>query len=499
MHEGQLHDGSASEVVECDVCIVGAGIAGLNAVFASSRRSPSAKVVLLDRRLGPAGMWNDVYEYVQLHQPHPIFTAGNIAWAGQPDPHHLARKREVVDHLRHCFDVLRQRTQLSPRFGYEYLSHDESSGSGSRGAVTVHCRRIADAATLTIRARQLVKAFGYNVPTLPALPLSSRAVRSISPDTIDLHGPELLESNGPIYIVGGGKTGMDTAHTLLRAFPHRKVRMLVGAGTMFLSRDITSPQGLRRHWGGKTSLEVFMDVAGRFDGRNEQTVMGHFRRHYGVSLDDQCRRFMFGIMSVHENREIKRGLDEVIRDHLEDVIDGPNGPTLVLRSGQRRPVEPDAVFINTTGYLVRQETPYEPYLSASGNVLSIQPTSAIHFLSSQSSYFLTHLFLGGNLRAVPLYEVDTHALWRASRDVFPAAAITFTLYNALALIKHLPRWVMSENGLDPMLLFPKHRRLLALAKLLRFQSRHPSGLRDALDVVRERFQIRLGPLSSSHA
>ncbi|HWS94142.1 MAG TPA: NAD(P)-binding protein [Mycobacterium sp.] len=66
-------------VKTCDVCIVGAGIAGLNALFAASRYlSRDQKVILIDRRARAGGMWVDVYSYVRLHQPHPMFTAGNI-------------------------------------------------------------------------------------------------------------------------------------------------------------------------------------------------------------------------------------------------------------------------------------------------------------------------------------------------------------------------------------------------------------------------------------
>ena len=68
-------------VESCDVCIVGAGIAGLNALFVASRYlSSDQKVILIDRRPRVGGMWVDTYPYVRLHQPHPMFTAGNIKW-----------------------------------------------------------------------------------------------------------------------------------------------------------------------------------------------------------------------------------------------------------------------------------------------------------------------------------------------------------------------------------------------------------------------------------
>jgi len=481
------------DVLECDVCILGAGIAGLNALFAVSRRLPAGqKIALVDRRDTPAGMWHEVYDYVRLHQPHPMFTAGNIAWQGQTDPHYLANKREVVDHLQRCFQVLRERTQLEPRLGHEYLGH-EDVGSGER-PITVRCRRVADGAEVTIRARRLIKAFGYDVKPADPLKLTSKAVVSLSPDHCNLLGPEVTQAAGDVYVVGGGKTGMDTAHTLVQRARGTTVRMLIGAGTIFLNRDLATPRGFRRHWDGSTTLELFLDVAGRFDGHNEVETMAYFRRKYGVAVDDECRRFMFGVLSPQENQEIRSGVAEIIRDHLVDVIDGADGPEMVLRSGARRPMKPGSVVLNATGYVGQSRPAYEPYLSATGNVLSIQPTSTTHFLSSQAAYFLTHLFITGELASLPLYEVDVAELRDASRDAFPAAAIALTLYNTSVIINRLPRWVMNENGLDFLLLFPVHRRLLALVKLLRFLKRRPDHLRKVMDSVRERFGVRLGPI-----
>src|ERR1700754_300470 len=96
---------SAAPVEPGDVCIVGAGIAGLNALFAASRYlSRDQKVILIDRRARVGGMWVDVYSYVRLHQPHPMFTAGNIEWTLGKDRACLATKGEGLGHLQHCVD-----------------------------------------------------------------------------------------------------------------------------------------------------------------------------------------------------------------------------------------------------------------------------------------------------------------------------------------------------------------------------------------------------------
>jgi cation diffusion facilitator CzcD-associated flavoprotein CzcO len=59
-------EGSAL-VETCDVCIVGAGLAGLNALFVASQYlSRDQKVILVDRRGRIGGMWVDELDRSQL-------------------------------------------------------------------------------------------------------------------------------------------------------------------------------------------------------------------------------------------------------------------------------------------------------------------------------------------------------------------------------------------------------------------------------------------------
>src|ERR1700732_4959510 len=87
----------------CPVSWGGAARAGLNALLPPSRYlSRDQKVILVDRRERVGGMWVDTYPYVRLHQPHPMFTAGNIEWTLGQDRAYLATKGEVLDHFQHC-------------------------------------------------------------------------------------------------------------------------------------------------------------------------------------------------------------------------------------------------------------------------------------------------------------------------------------------------------------------------------------------------------------
>ena len=124
----------AQEVQSCDLCIIGAGIAGLNALFVASQYlKKTDRVVIIDRNSGPGGMWNDVYDYCQLHAPHPGFTVGDIEWTLPKPTHYLATGAEVKAHLAHCLDVMRAKVNLEELFGHTVTACDEVSTN--RGTV----------------------------------------------------------------------------------------------------------------------------------------------------------------------------------------------------------------------------------------------------------------------------------------------------------------------------------------------------------------------------
>jgi hypothetical protein len=236
-------------------------------------------------------------------------------------------------------------------------------------------------------------------------------------------------SDAPVWVVGGGKTGMDTAHTLITEYPGREVNLLAGSGVVFVNRDELYPDGLRRWWGGSRGGRVFGELAGRFDGTNGAEVRRWFLERAGISLVPEPQTFFLANLSEKENRTIAEGLQRVVVDHLDDVVDRDGGTELILRSGDSMPVEPGSWFVNCTGYLLRSEEQHEPAASASGNVVSINMRAHTLWLTPWSAYFLTHLLFRGELVDAPLYELDTVALRRIAPDQIGAAVGTLMMHN----------------------------------------------------------------------
>jgi hypothetical protein len=481
---------SVPSVVErCDVCIVGAGIAGLNALFVASRYlSREQRIILIDRRHRVGGMWVDTYPYVRLHQPHPMFTAGNIKWTLGRDPSYLATKDEVLDHFAHCLDVIKQRVRVDEYFGWDMESDDDADG-----VVRVRCRS-SDGRTMVIETPRLIKAYGIRVLPNDPLDVSSTRVQSVSPDYCDMRGDDMRTSDSPVWIIGGGKTAMDTAHALITEYPHREVNLVAGSGTFFTSRDKFFPVGVRRWWEGTRFASLGAEFARRFDGTNEAAVWDWHRNTYGTWLTPETGNFLAGVLSEAENQTISGGLNDVIMDHFVDAVDRNGSTEMVLRSGATKAIQPGSWIVNCTGYLVHREYPYEPYVSDSGSVLSIQPRSTTLHLTSFAGYFMTHLLFSGKLRAVPLYEVDIPEIFNKSRQVFPYALFAMAQYNLSLIADAVPTKVFGECGLDFDRWYPLPRRMFGAARFMLTHRREREHLRQVLDRVRERFNVRCGPV-----
>lgn len=471
-----------------DVVVIGAGISGLNALVVATGYLPrSGRAMLVDARPRSGGMWVDTYDYVRLHQPHPIFTAGNIKWQLDAAPSHLASRTEVLDHLQHCLDVASARLELAQRFGHTYAGHTERDG-----VVEVELRA-PDGSTEIVTTRRLIKAFGHQVQPNPPLATTSPRVHSVTPETLDVAA--VRATGTPVWIVGGGKTAIDTAHRIITGLPGHDVHLLAGPGTLFTRRDTIYPTGLRRWFGGTPTNRMVREVSDRFDGTNEHEVRDWFAATYGVSPVPGARDFFGANLSEAENRVVTDGLRTVEQAYFADAVDHGDDVGIVDREGHVRRTPPGSWIINCTGSLLRADHPYEPYASASGNVMSLQMrSSTFGGFSSLAGYFMTHLMFRGKLTEVPLYELDLVELHRKAAPTVIYASMSLSMHNLSLLLDALPKRVLMECGLDYNLWYPIPRQVVGVVSLLRRHHRTRPHDRRTLDTIATRFGVRSGPL-----
>ncbi len=485
---------SQKKVISCDLCVVGAGIAGINALFVASQYLPkNARVVLVDQKPGPAGMWRDSYEYVRLHQPHRLFTAGNMKWQWDKPAGYLAARNEVVDHLSYCVRQLARHFNLTEIYQTQYQSHQETSD----GQVEIELQRQqSDQQTLTIRAHKLIKATGFNIQVSKALTFSSKHIHSLAPEDKTMFGKEMSDSHAPIYIVGGGKTAMDTAYQAVTRYPGREVFVIAGKGTMFLSRDKFFPEGPVRYYGGITVLEILRDLSNMFDGKNQVDLMKFLLKNHGLALFPEAKQFLFGLLSNHEQETISQGCKAVYTDYLKDVVDDGGQTRMVFEKTPALTVPRNSWFINCTGFIMREEKPYEPFVSPTGRVISVQQTSGIKVFTTFGSYFLTHLSFLGLLDKLPIYELNHEAMMKKDKVAYPFVASMQLMYNILLILQNAPLKVLLQCDLNFDNWYPLIRQAPVIFDLKMHSKIYLEHYRKTLDFVAQHYGVRCGPVAT---
>lgn len=112
-------------------------------------------------------------------------------------------------------------------------------------------------------------------------------------------------------------------------------------------------------------------------------------------------------------------------------------------------------------------------------------------------YFLTHLLFLGQITDIPLYEVDLQELRKKSTAVLPYTMLTLAQHNIGLIADTVPAKVFQECGLVLDRWYPLPRRLAGTARFMLTHRRDRVHQRQTLDTVRERFDVRCGPLSTA--
>lgn len=496
LDQTKVQSDAQTRVETYDLVVVGAGIAGLNALSAASEYLPKgARALLIDQKDAPGGMWNTAYDYVRLHQPHPMFTVGNMKWDWQKPRDYLAARDEVQAQLARSLGPVGEKLDLQSRFGQTVARCVEvETNNGPMAEVVFHTNGDAGNPT-TVSAKRAIHASGLNYALAEPLSLSSENIVSIIPQdlarTLDTH------PCAPIVVVGGGKTGMDTVLAALSKDPARQVSLIKGRGTNFVNRTKYIPTGLKRWTSGELVSRLFRDLALEFDGDNEDHTLAHFRTNHSTDPASDNGVFLYGLQSEEELARIMSGVSEIHADYLTDVIDTDDGPQMTMRSGATRPLAEGSIVVNCTGSFFRTEALADPMpiLSANDCILSINPRNAFHFLTSVSGFFATHLLYRDQFRNRGFYTVDLEDLFRKDRNAWVGASAAQAYMNQVVAVQTLPMLLLDRCGLDLDRWYPFPRRMAGLIKMKASAKADIAHCEKALDRVAERFDIHAAPLA----
>lgn len=473
-----------------DLCIIGAGIGGLNALHVASHYlRPHQRILVVDRNERVGGMWVKTYDYVGLHQPHPFFTAGNVTWTFGKARSHLSSKTEVLDHLEHCVAEASSRVGITQLLGHEMQSIEEHGD-----VVRVVCRSTGGV-QVHVTADHVIDAAALDVQALPPLALTSDRVRSVSPETCDVRTGAIASDDAPVWIIGSGKTAMDTALALITDQPHREINMIAGSGTFFGRREHFFPAGVKRWWGGTRLNSSFAQIADLFDGTNEREVLARYREKHGTWVTPRAEHFFVGLLSDAEAVQIRSGLGRVVMGHLVDAVDVDDHVALTLRDGDPVVARAGSWVVNCTSHFVPRKTISDPpYVSASGRVVTIG-RSALFGFTSFGGYFLTHLLYAGKILEVPLIQSDQDVLLRESTPAAVVSTFAVAQHNLGLAFEHLPTKVFQRGfGLDFDRWYPAPRRWVGQLKFAARYKRRRQHYRASLEVLGERFGVRIGPV-----
>lgn len=489
--ESNLKEDVPDKIQECELCIVGAGLAGLNALaVAINYLGKNDRVIIVDQKNGIGGMWPEAYDYVRLHSPYRSFRCGNIQWKLDKPSSYLATKAEILDYLGHCYEQAKYRVRLDEYWNYSLLDCQEVKVNGDYEVHASFSSTVdLQAPPLIIKTQKLIRAFGFNVAPTTQLPLTSSSVKSITPSYLYLNSTEIQQSNKPIYIVGGGKSGMDVAFYLANRFPDKIVHMLNGKGTAFLNRNKLFPKGMKRFLGGTLFIDFALKISIQFNGLNEDSIIENILNDYIISLNNNPQNLLFGFLSEEELTVISENTIKY-GDYLEDVVNQDGSPIMVLKGGENIKVEEGSYFVNCTGTVLRKHIPYESYLSVNSIILSINHTSSISFATHLSAYFLTHLWFLNKLKDLPLIEFNYDAIARKNRKLIYIAGIPHFFYNLTIISDVLPSKLMEDfPGFLDKDVYPSYRLLLSGLRLKVNRDKYLNHWKKTLDTVRNKYDL----------
>jgi hypothetical protein len=296
--------------IETDYLVVGAGAAGMAFVDALIAAC-DADVVMVDRRHGPGGHWNDAYPFVRLHGPSALYGVNSrrlgtdaIDQVGPNAGYYpRATAAEICAYYQRVLDEV-----LLPSGRVRFFGVSDYTAAGNGHQFTSRLT----GETTTVRVRNRVVDARYLEPLIPAThvpPFGIEPGARLIPvnDLVGLSGP----ASG-FTILGGGKTAVDACLWLLDAgVPAEAIRWVKPRDAWLLDRAFQQPLGLLPRL--MEGVSLYLEAAAQ-----AEDVTDLFRRLEAcgqlIRLDPSVEPTMFRCATVSQDELVSlRSIENVIR------------------------------------------------------------------------------------------------------------------------------------------------------------------------------------------
>jgi len=333
--------------------------------------------------------------------------------------------------------MLSKQLDMLTLFTHKVTSRKHGSGQ----ELKINVESLRDQSSIGITCGRLIDATGHNLVLSRVLPFSSARISNIPPSQLSFH---LSNANAPFYVIGSGKTAMDTCKFIAedpRNMRDCEVTLIGGRGTWFLNRDVLYPSHPGPlDFGSVPAVVTEMALYYRGADTDTQQLFLHLERkgflHHVLTWTPQV--CYSGILGEREVSVIRKVLGtRQIQGHAKDVIDRDQNTMLVTKRGSEYPVAEGACFVHCLNGFSPEPA---PMISMNGLALN---TGTLFFSSAASAWLLTPLFLRGELRRVADQFLALPALGNGEHVLFQT--LMGIMYNFLRLAEAAPLHFMTAQ------------------------------------------------------
>jgi pimeloyl-ACP methyl ester carboxylesterase len=300
-----------------DFVAIGGGPGGMNCMAAIKYCKPDSTALCVSVT-PPGGSWNFYYDFVRLHQPHPMFGVAGHPWHLE-DPNELAARPDVLKHFNDFVDKMPAGFDFSSNTRYIKTEVVE----GDLKKVTLESTNTGK--IYTVLAQTVFDGRGFNFGGFRRADQDRFNEGSVVPEIDSSELPRALCNNAQqgkntYVIIGGGKCGMDAVlHLAHNKREIDEIVLITGRNKSFTVRSMMFPDKRTLdddHHADVSVGDFFVDMVESYDGTNAvDCIKRHIAKGWTHTLfGKEATSNSFGMLGIDEREIIEKSCKEIVFD-----------------------------------------------------------------------------------------------------------------------------------------------------------------------------------------